>query len=273
MTSLAGNRPGFSVSSGCSGSSGSPVMRMALVAALALLPPIAARAADPPEASSSAAVGAHAEAAPPEPPKEPAPPHAITLDFVGHVGLSYRLGSPPAFDVIQRSGLAAGGGLVFTPVRAFGVGLDYEYVDLGRERFGDGGIGSASMTREMHTAWADLRVTPLRKSALSVFVDLGLGLAWQSANAGIISGPNDFRTPPAIITCRANDSANIALRAGVGVLVPLGEGLLFTSNLSLENARLGGELLDDCILGAGGTSTLALRAGLAYRLDLTRFFP
>jgi hypothetical protein len=199
----------------------------------------------------------------------------ITLDLGAFVGASVRLGSAPSLRITDRSGLLAGAGLVLAPSRLFSIGLAYEHLNLGDERLGQSDIGSASVERDAHALFMDLRVYPYRGEAASVFAGLGVGLAWQGAEAtrveealtesGASVGAN-------IVLCSVRESASVALRGGAGVEVPFGAGLVFVSDVSFENARLSGELLDRCISGAGTTALFAFRVGLAYRLDMTRLF-
>ena len=214
-------------------------------------------------------------AAPPLDARESASAAPITIDFGANLGPSVRLGGAPSLTITDRSGLLLGGFVALAPSRLFSIDLAYEHLDLGAERLGDHGVGSASVTRDAHALWTDLRVFPLRTTALELFAGIGIGLAWQGAEASsVIDVRTSAEASPRVqlSQCTASAAANLALRGNVGVAVPLGDGLLFVSDASFENARLSGELLDTCISGAGTTSVLALRAGFAYRLDLSRLF-
>lgn len=199
----------------------------------------------------------------------------ITLDLGAFVGASVRLGSAPSLRITDRSGLLAGAGLVLAPSRLFSVGLAYEHLDLGAERLGQSEIGSASVERDAHALFADLRVYPYRGGALSVFAGVGVGLAWQGADASRVEEAltqSGASVGVDIVQCSVREGASVALRGGAGVEVPFGAGLVFVSDVSFENARLSGELLDGCVSGAGTTALFALRVGLAYRLDMSRLF-
>jgi hypothetical protein len=199
----------------------------------------------------------------------------ITIDFGAQLGPSVRLGGAPSLTITDRSGLLVGGFVALAPSRLFSIDLAYEHLDLGAERLGDHGVGSASVTRDAHALWTDLRVFPWRARALELFAGIGIGLAWQGAEASsVVDVRASAEASPRvqISPCSASAPANLALRGNIGVAVPIGGGFMFVSDASFENARLSGELLDGCISGAGTTSVLALRAGLAYRLDVSRLF-
>lgn len=207
---------------------------------------------------------------------EPARSWPTTLDLSAYMGGSIRLGgaSSRSLAIIDRTGLSAGGGIMLAPSRLFSVGIDYEHVDLGAERLGGEGVGSADVRRDAHALWADLRVHPLRRPSFSIFADLGLGLAWQRAEASGVAAAikSDGGPSVALFRCEASAPASVGLRAKVGLEVPLAGGLLFMSDATLENARLSGELLDACFSGAGTTSLFALHAGIGARLDLSTLF-
>ena len=196
----------------------------------------------------------------------------ITLDIYGILGPSIRVGGAPAFEITRRTGLLAGGGIVFAPFRSFALGLSFEHVDLGSERLGAGEVGSATADRVMNGLWLDLRVHPLRSEDIAVFAGLGVGLGWQLATASRLEDPEGTGRTATLTLCEASDSASLGLRGGAGVEIPIGGGLFVIGDAWIQNARLSGELLDRCIGGAGTSTLFTLRAGLAYRLDLSSAF-
>jgi opacity protein-like surface antigen len=261
-------------------------LSIAIAAAVALLAESAAAESPPPpspEAKSSSAetkdakgkatevkaAAADDKAAAADDKAESTP---VTLDFMGSLGGAVRVGGAEPFMATTRTGLVAGGGIVFAPLRSFALGLSYEHVDLGEDRLGTGEIGSANVERELHALWLDLRVHPLRRETFSIFAGIGLGLGFQQANADRIEDPAGTGQTARLVLCEASDSASMALRGGAGVEVKLGGGFYFVGDAWVENARLSGELLDGCIGGAGTTTILSLRGGVAYRLDLSTLF-
>lgn len=64
--------------------------------------------------------------------------------------------------------------------------------------------------------------------------------------------------------------ANVSFRAGLGARLMLGNGSSLTAAAVVDEARLTGNLLHDCVNGAGITTVLSARIGLAYELDLLR---
>jgi hypothetical protein len=238
---------------------------LAITAATALLS--AGAAAE--ESSKEAKTAAPAKGAIVEERPEPSP---ITLDVSAILGEAIRLGGADPFEVSKRTGLLASGGIVFAPMRSFALGFSYEHIDLGADRLIGAGLSSASVEREVHSLWLDLRVHPLRLESLSIFAGLGAGLSFQLAHADRVEDPEGTGRTARLFLCEASGSASIALRGGAGVEVPLGAGFLFVGDVWLENARLSGELLDDCIGGAGTTTILTFRGGIAYRFDVAKLF-
>lgn len=238
---------------------------LAITAASALLSGRAAAEGDGKAGEKSAATrGAVVEEKP-----APAP---ITIDVSAILGEAIRLGSADPFTITKRTGLLAGGGLVFTPLPAFGLGFWYEHIDLGADRIGGAGVSSASVERETHGLWLDLRVRPLRRESFSIYAGIGAGLAFQLARADRVEDPEGTGRTARLVLCEASDTASMGLRAGAGVEVPLGAGFLFVGDVWVENARLSGELLDGCIGGAGTTTVLSIRGGVAYRFDVAGMF-
>ncbi|MCK6589304.1 MAG: hypothetical protein HUU21_02240 [Polyangiaceae bacterium] len=196
----------------------------------------------------------------------------VLLDVQGFLGPSIRVGGAAGYEIVERTGLLAGGGLVFAPLRSFALGLSFEHVGLGSDRLGTGEIGSAGVERDMNAAWLDLRVHPLRSEAVSVFVGLGVGLGWQLASATRFEDAEGLGRTATLTLCDASDSASLGLRGGAGVELPVGGGFFVVGDAWIENVRLSGELLDTCVGGAGTSTLFTLRAGLAYRLDLSNAF-
>lgn len=198
----------------------------------------------------------------------------FALDFSASLGPSVRLGSAPSLEITERTGLLAGGGVALTPSRTFSLDLEYEHLNLGAERLEGSGVQSARVERDAHAIWADLRVYLQRSTALSIFGGVGVGLAWQRAQASLVIESLETGAARSIelVSCEASAPASVGLRANVGVEVPIGGPWMIVGSASFENARLSGELLDRCISGAGATSIFAARAGLAYRLDVSRLF-
>jgi opacity protein-like surface antigen len=196
----------------------------------------------------------------------------VTLDFYGVFGPSVRVGGAPGFEVTRRLGPLAGAGIVFAPIRSFALGLSFEHADLGSERLGAREIGSATADRSMNGLWLDLRIHPYQGEVASIFAGLGLGLGWQLASASRVEDPEGTGRTVTLTLCEASDSASVGLRGGGGLEVALGGSFFLLGDAWIENARLSGEVLDACIGGAGTSTLFTVRAGLAYRLDLSSAF-
>jgi len=98
---------------------------------------------------------------------------------------------------------------------------------------------------------------------------LGLGLNWQNASATAALS-QEVGQPLFTIKCTGSDSANFSFRAGLGARFVIGSGFSFTLDGVLDEVRLSSDPLDDCVRGAGTTTLLSARAGLAYEFEITR---
>jgi hypothetical protein len=195
-------------------------------------------------------------------------PPAVELDLGAGLGVHHRFGDGPAFPVTARTGLALGAIAELWPSPRWAITLGYEHADLGSERSGVGPGGNVHVERDLNTIWAGLRVAVLDLGPVGLSLALAPGLVWQSADATgtFVGAPGDpfVRTP---FACGGSDSADLALRAGVGARIKLGDGLLLTADASLRGYRLTSEPLDECVNGAGTQTAFALVAGFAYRFD------
>jgi hypothetical protein len=95
-------------------------------------------------------------------------------------------------------------------------------------------------------------------------------LAWQGVDA------RGFVTPgigalPSTYACSGGDTANLALRAGIGGRFLLGSGFSFLADASFDNVRLSSDVIGDCAPGAGTVSLIGARVGFGYELDVTSF--
>lgn len=202
------------------------------------------------------------------PPPQPKKPAKITAIDVGpSLGALVRLGDSPAFDVTARGALTVGASAsyYFQPIA---LGLAYEHTGFGREASGIGSLGVVRVSRTLDTVWAFARVRVSGLEPVIPFLQAGPGVVWQSARAdgvAFLSGGVGGGQP---FACAATDSANLGLRVGWGVELPLSPSVLFLGEGSFDAYRLSTDILDGCAPGAGTASALTLRVGFAYRFDL-----
>ncbi len=202
------------------------------------------------------------------PPSQPKKSGKITAIDVGpSLGALVRLSDSPAFDVTARGALTVGAAAsyYFQPIA---LGLAYEHAGFGREESGIGSLGVVRVSRTLDTVWAFARVRVSGLEPVIPFLQAGPGVVWQSAHAdgvafvrGGVGGGQPF-------ACSATDSANLGLRVGWGVELPLSPSVLFLGEGSFDAYRLSTDVIEGCTLGAGTGSAVTLRVGFAYRFDL-----
>ncbi len=200
----------------------------------------------------------------------------MTIDLGAGLGGVVRLGDPQYGEVTERAGLTFGAGLLLAPMRAFAVGLAYEHVDLGRETSGVAESGSFSLTRDLNAIWASLRLYPFAGD-VRPFLGLGAGLVWQSADASGTYASAPFAQTP--FTCEGAGEADFGFSLAAGLEAPLTERLFLTGDVSFRAYRLTSDPLEGeeqgytflCAPGAGSVNAFALRAGVAYRFDVSRY--
>jgi hypothetical protein len=204
-------------------------------------------------------------------PREPADP--VTLDLTGGLGGIYRAGDAQLLEVTERAGLTFGAGVLVAPSRYVAVGLAYEHADLGHERSGVGPFGSIEVERDLNSLWASLRVYLLPPGDLRLFLGLQAGLAWQSADATGALPFDAYATRS--FACETSAPAGFAFGFGAGIEARLAGQLFLIGDLGFHAYRLTGDTLASesglaCAPGAGTVNAFALRAGLAYRWDISR---
>ena len=214
--------------------------------------------------ASSAAV-----AADPPPARTTAPPEPVRIDLGLHLGGVYRAGDSPSFPITGRGGASFGASAFVAPSRRFSFGLAFEHAGLGSEQ-AEGELGSLTITRDLSLLWAGLRVNMISTDALRFGVLLGPGLAWQGVRADGVLTPG-IGVLPSVYSCAGGDSANLALRAGIGAQIALGSGFSFLADASFDSVRLTSDVIGDCAPGAGTVSLIGARVGFGYQLDVTSY--
>lgn len=206
----------------------------------------------------------------PTPALAPAPaPEPVLIDLGLHLGGVYRVGDAPAFPITGRAGALLGVSAFVSASPRYSFGLAFEHTGLGSER-AEGDFGSVDLARDLNVLWAGLRVHVVHTEKVWLSVLLGPGLAWQGVSANGLLTPG-IGVPPATFSCSAGDSANIALRAGLGARIALGSGVSFLADASFDNVRLSSDVIGDCAPGAGTVSLIGARIGFAYGLEVTPY--
>ena len=210
-----------------------------------------------------------AAATDPPPTRTTAPPEPVGIDLGLHLGGVYRAGDAPAFPITDRAGVSFGVSAFVAPSRRFSFGLAFEHAGLGGEQ-AEGELGKLTITRDLNVLWAGLRVFMINTQVVRVGLLIGPGLAWQGVRADGLLTPG-IGVLPSVYSCSAGDSANLALRAGLGAQIALGSGFSFLADASFDNVRLASDVIGDCAPGAGTVSLIGARVGFGYQLDVTSY--
>lgn len=210
-----------------------------------------------------------AVAADPPPARTTTPPDPVRIDLGLHLGGVYRAGDAPAFTITDRGGVSFGASAFVAPSRRFSFGLAFEHAGLGGEK-ADGETGSFTFTRDVNLLWAGLRAYLISTESVQLGILIGPGLAWQGVRADGLVTPG-IGVLPSVYSCAASDSANVALRAGIGARIALGSGFSFLADASFDNVRLSSDVIGDCAPGAGTVSLIGARVGFGYTIDVTSY--
>ena len=218
---------------------------------------------------ASLLVSSAAAAADPPPTRTTAPSEPVLIDLGLHLGGVYRTGDAPAFPITDRGGVSFGVSAFVAPSRRFSFGLSFEHAGLGGEK-AEGGLGSLTITRDLNVLWAGLRAFLISTDAVRFGLVIGPGLAWQAVSVDGVLTPG-IGVLPSAYSCAGGDSANLALRAGIGAQIALGSGFSFLADVSFDNVRLSSDVIGDCAPGAGTVSLIGARVGFGYEIDVTSY--
>jgi hypothetical protein len=205
----------------------------------------------------------------------PAPPPGapvrdpITLDFGPHAGFGYRFSGTAGLPITSRYGGAIGGSIAVAPSPSYAFGLGYEHLTLGSEH-GVGDVADVELSRTLDVVSASIRLAFLRLDRLMLVAQVGPGLAFQGVDASVVVFQGASGRPSGF-NCHETAGPGLALRAGLGMEARINRGLWFTLETVLDNVHTSSDILGTCAPGAGTVSTVGLRAGFTYRLDVTRF--
>ena len=173
----------------------------------------------------------------------------------------------------ERAGLVLEGGVFFSPMPLFDVGVSYQRTQLGTEVARPGDVLAANtIHRRLNTIWANVRTYPWRGEKAALFVGLMAGPSWESSYGHITYPPTGVAGVMQSRSCSASGPAALALGVTAGADVDLGGGLALLARVTGGSHHLSSEpLVGDggyCGPGAGSAATLDARIGFAYRFDL-----
>ena len=190
------------------------------------------------------------------------------LDLGLRVGYGRRLDQPPFYRADNRNGVVIGPEVALFLVRRVAIGLAYEHYELGSEETGITPTGIAHVSRRLDTLWLGTRLYPVMLERGGVYLGIAAGPAWQGADfagsAWLAHDPGQSVS----FACNGSDTPGVALRAEVGGDVAIAGGLHALFAAGFDGYRLGDDVLDDCVPGAGTATVFGLRAALVYAMDL-----
>ena len=187
-------------------------------------------------------------------------------------GGAVRIYDAPLFKITQRVGGNFGIGFAYQ-MQPISLGLSYEYTGLGREDSGVGPFGFVQIDRSLDTLWASVKVRFSGPTWGTPFFGVSIGGTWQDATTRGIVLLDRGASGGVTFGCTASDTINLAFRAGGGVEFPLSSSVSFITDASFDAYRLSSDVIQFCAPGAGSTSSLLVRVGLAYRFDMSESRP
>lgn len=182
-------------------------------------------------------------------------------------GGAVRIDDAPLFNITRRFGGNFGLGFNYQ-IQPISLGLSYEYTGLGREDSGVGPYGFVQIDRSLDTLWASVKVRFSGPTWGTPYFGVGVGGTWQDAKMKGIVLLNRGASGSVGFACTSSDSVNIAFRFGGGVEIPATSNVSFLADASFDAYRLSSDIIQFCAPGAGATSSLLVRVGLAYRFDI-----
>lgn len=230
------------------------------------------------------ATGAAAEDAPKEDaPKENAPkeePASATssaewgvdgpyvLDLHARIGGGLRLDEPPAFEIDAPGGGLIGVGLGLALSPRIGMGLTYEYLDLGTERSSVQTSGAVRIERELHNVWLDVKIYPIKWQALGVYLSLAAGLSMQGADLAASVWLPETPGNSVEFFCSGSGDPGFAFQGALGFDVVVAPGVRVLLDGAFGSHRLSDDIVGNCAPGAGTATVLTVRSGIGYAWDL-----
>lgn len=200
---------------------------------------------------------------------------AMTLGIEADLGVAHRLGkNDSGYIDDERAGALVGGGVFFSPMPLFDLGLSYQRTQLGAEIAPPGDVLAAnSLARSLNSVWANVRTYPWRSEKVGLFVGLMFGPTWESTSGHVTYPPSGIAGVMQSYSCSASGPAALALGVTAGADFDLGGGLALLTRLTGASYHVSSELLTDsdgriCGPGAGSAATIDARLGIAYRFDL-----
>jgi opacity protein-like surface antigen len=182
-------------------------------------------------------------------------------------GGAVRIDDAPLFNITERVGGNFGIGFLYQ-IKSISFGLSYEHSGIGREDSGVGPYGFVTIDRKLDVVLASVKVNFSGVSWVKPYLGVSVGGVWQDANAKGVVLLDQGVSGSANFGCNGSDSANLALRFGGGVQVPMSPNVSFITDVAFDAYRLSSDIIQFCAPGAGATSAFLFRFGFAYHFDM-----
>lgn len=191
--------------------------------------------------------------------------HALGVEGTLHLGT--RIGdSAVGFSQESRSGIGFELAGLLALSQEFAVGLRVVRSDLGTAT-ALGGQNALNADYASTLLGAGARFFPYRTRNTELFLNLGVGLAWQDVTATGLR--DDASIAPAVpFECSGVDGPGLALGGGVGGAFRLASELWFIGKIEGSGQRLTSETVGDCVVGIGSATLVQGGIGVLYAFDL-----
>jgi hypothetical protein len=194
-------------------------------------------------------------------------PSGHALGVEGSLHLGTRIGdSAVGFSQESRSGVGFELAGLLALTQEFAVGLRVVRSDLGTAT-AVGGQNALNADYASTLLGVGGRFFPYRTRNTELFLNLGVGLAWQDVTATGLR--DDASTAPAVpFECSGVDGPGLALGGGVGGAFRLGGELWFVGKVEGSGQRLTSDVVGDCVIGIGSATLVQGGIGVLYAFDL-----
>ncbi len=191
--------------------------------------------------------------------------HALGVEGTLHLGT--RIGdSAVGFSQESRSGIGFELAGLLALSQEFAVGLRVVRSDLGTAT-ALGGQDALNADYASTLLGVGARFFPYRTRDTELFLNLGVGLAWQDVRATGLR--DDSSIAPAVpFECSGVDGPGLALGGGVGGAFRLASELWFVGKIEGSGQRLTSDTVGDCVVGIGSATLVQGGIGVLYAFDL-----
>ncbi len=192
--------------------------------------------------------------------------HALGIE--GTFAVDARIGSfNDGFGQEEHFDTALSLGLWLALSSVWALGLEYEHAGLGRAS-SSSGVNTLSIEYDVDYGWLGARVFPYRSESVDLFLNLRVGLGWQSFDASGTRSQLPTTAEPAVFSCSARSGPGLGLGAGFGAAYRASRKVSIFTRVDGVGRQQSGDVIDGCATGAGDITSVNVGAGLMYVFDL-----